>query len=122
MSKHIADSVNKDGDASANTLEENVFPPSVISCVKTPPSENEQQTVTKEVSISSVQHPAASDGAGGVVQSVLLHVQQASSNIGDGSAFAVSLSTSLSEGETIKDLQLNPVVQVHKESTVCFCT
>ncbi|KAK1378225.1 hypothetical protein POM88_024969 [Heracleum sosnowskyi] len=116
-SKRVADSVNKDGDALANTLEENVFPPSVISCAKTPPSENEQQTIIKEVSIGSVRHPAASDGAGGVVQFVSLHVQQDSSNIGESSTSEVSLSTGLSEGEAIKDLQLHPVVQLHKEST-----
>lgn len=103
-------------------LEENVFPPSVISSAKTLPSENEQQTITKEVSIGSVQHPAASDGAGRVVQSVLLHEQRDTSNIKESSTFEVSLSTALSEGKTIKDLQFYPVVEVHKESTVCFCT
>ncbi|KAL8103186.1 uncharacterized protein LOC141678393 isoform X2 [Apium graveolens] len=117
LSKHIADSVNKDGDASAHTLEENVFPPSVISCVKSPPSENEQQRNTKEVSIGTVPHPATSDGAGGMVQSVSLHVPQDSSNNGESSIFEVSLSTGLSDGETIKDLQLYPLVQVHREST-----
>lgn len=98
LSERLADSVNKDGDASANLLEENVFPPRVISCVKTPPSENELQLRTKEVSIGRVQQPD-------------------SSNIGESSSLEVSFSTGLSEGETIKDLPLYPVVQVHIEST-----
>lgn len=118
--KRIVDSVDKDGDASAHTLDKKVFPPSVISCAKTPPSENEQQTITKEVSLGSVQHPEASDGACGVDQSISLHVQQDSSNIGESSTFEVNLCTGLSEGETIKDFQMYPVVRVHKESIVCF--
>lgn len=120
-SKCIEDSMNKDENASANLFEDNVDHPSVISCAKTPLSENEQQMRTKEVLIGSVQHPEATHGAGTMVQSVSLHMQYDSSNNGESSSFEVSSSTGLSEGVTRKVLQSDPAVQVHKESTVCFC-
>lgn len=115
-SKCIADIGNMDGDASANSFEENVYTPAIISCAKAPLSEKEQKTRTIEVSIGDVQHPEATDGAAEMVQSVPL---DATFNNGEISTSQVNMLTGLTEGKIMKDMQLNPV-QVHERSTVCF--
>ncbi|XP_017222454.1 uncharacterized protein LOC108199235 isoform X2 [Daucus carota subsp. sativus] len=112
-SKCISDIGNMDGDASANSFEENVYTPAIISCAKAPLSEKEQKTRTIEVSIGDVQHPEATDGAAEMVQSVPL---DATFNNGEISTSQVNMSTGLTEGKIMKDMQLNPV-QVHERST-----
>lgn len=114
-SECVANCLNEDGDGSVNLVKDNCESPSIINCTELPLSEKRQQVGIKGTIVDNVQHSGGTCDADGKVKLVSSHAGKDSSF-----AFEVSPFGGLSDGQTSKDWQSFPSVQVHKISTVFF--